>query len=105
MTYNSLLAAGLIDPALHSLIADHPDSIQMQKLLCQALMLRLLHQLSAHSPFPANQSLIKKSLDLESWTDIFQNIQKIDKTLAQNMVESIKRIEFVLINQLTESAE
>lgn len=105
MTYNSLFAAGLIDATLHAAIAEHPDSIQIQALLCQSLLLSLLFQLSAYPQLPARLEIIKSVLTLESWTDIHQKIKKVDQTLAQNLVESVKRVQFVLLNQLPEEAE
>jgi len=101
MTYNSLLATSLIDPSLHQMIEEHPDSIQIQQLLCQVILLRILHQVSAYPDKEKSKNFIKFALELESWTDFQSEVKKIDQDLAQTLVESVKRVQFVLLNSST----
>ena len=98
MTYNSFLSAGLVDPKLHQAIANHPDSIKMQRLLTQALELRILHQISLVADESFKKEAIKTALNTQSWTDFYEGIKKKNSNFAQNLTESVKRLQFALLN-------
>jgi hypothetical protein len=99
MTYNSFFSASIIDPELHRAIVDHPDSILIQKMLCQAFSLTILSEIGHHPDMEQKKSLIKLATETDSWTDLYNQTKKLNKELSQTLIEAVKKLQFIVLNQ------